>query len=299
MRNYLDLLNRIIQDGETRHDRTGVGTRSLFGEKLSFDLSKGFPAVTTKQLAWKPVVGELLWFLEGSTDERRLAELTWSADREHLVDKKTIWTANAEDFANRGLVYHDSTRRDLGKIYGAQWRSFSSPANSAHSVDQILNVIHSIKNDPMSRRHIVTAWNPLVLDYIALPACHSMFQFYVSNDDESLSCQVYQRSSDGILGLPFNIASYALLTHLIANECNLNVGKLHIAIGDAHVYLDHIPGAVHQIIRDTYPLPELEIDYDGFDLMNRLQNGFRLDDVNRFTLKNYQHHHKLDFSMAV
>ena len=207
MKQYLDALQFILEKGEDVSDRTGVGTRSVFGYQMHFDLQQGFPAVTTKKLAWRSVVGELLWFLEGSTDERRLAELTFDKPRSELVNKKTIWTANA-DAQGIALGYDNNDNyKGLGPVYGKQWRDFNG-------VDQIVWVLNEIINNPDSRRIIMSSWNPPELDAMALPPCHTMAQFKVTNG--KLSCQLYQRSADMFLGVPFNIASYSLLTHMFA-----------------------------------------------------------------------------------
>ena len=216
MKEYLSALEHILQTGKDRKDRTGIGTKGVFGYQMRFDLKEGFPAVTTKKLAWKSVVSELLWFLEGSTDERRLAEIHYGKKRRDLVEKNTIWTANA-DKQGRELGYTNTeTTKELGPIYGNQWRSWS--ANNK-TTDQIKEVIHNLKKDPYGRRHIVSAWNALDIDRMALPPCHTMFQFYVQN--KRLSCQLYQRSADMFLGVPFNIASYSLLTCILAQILNL------------------------------------------------------------------------------
>lgn len=290
MKQYNDLVNHVIQNGIKQDDRTGVGTLSVFGYQMRFNLQEGFPAITTKKLAWNSVVGELLWFLDGSTDERTLAELTFGKDRTELCDKKTIWTVNAD---NQGVALgYPNTElvKELGPIYGSQWRDFGG------KVDQIMQVINEIKTNPQSRRLIVSAWNPEVLDIVSLPSCHTMFQFYVR--DNKLSCQLYQRSGDIGLGIPFNIASYALLTHIIAKECNLGVGDFIHTIGDAHIYIDHMSALQTQINRKEYPLPKLKID-DNFDLMDRLLNGFELTDSKLFTLDNYIHHPEIKMQMAV
>lgn len=209
MYQYLEALQCIMDDGEDVNDRTGVGTRTIFGYQMRFDLMESFPAVTTKKLAWKSVVGELLWFLEGSTSDSRLAEIT-HGDK----TKNTIWTANVNK-QGKALGYTDG---ELGPVYGSQWRNFNGDG-----VDQIKTIIHQIKNDPDSRRIILSAWNPSQIDIMTLPPCHTMCQFRVING--SLSCQLYQRSADMFLGVPFNIASYSLLTHMMAQICNLRVGE--------------------------------------------------------------------------
>jgi len=296
MKQYHKLLEDILEYGEDVSDRTGVGTKSIFGYQMKFNLNEGFPAVTTKKLAWKSVVGELLWFLEGSTDERRLAELTYGKKREELVGKTTIWTANAN---NQGIAlghYNDEYIKDLGPVYGAQWRNFSYYQGSVSGEDQIVNTINEIKKNPNSRRLIVSAWNPLLLSSMALPPCHVLIHFRVYGD--KLSCLLYQRSGDAFLGIPFNIASYALLTHMIARECNLGVGEFIHSIGDAHIYNNHIKQVIEQLSREEFELPRLHID-DSFNLMEKLSMGFSINDASLFTFKNYNHHDTIKAPMAV
>jgi len=252
MKQYLDALAYILANGKEREDRTGVGTKGVFGYQMRFNLRKEFPAVTTKKLAWKSVVGELLWMLEGSADERRLAEITFEDDRENLVGKNTIWTANADNQAkNLGYVNND-TVKDLGPVYGHQWRSWD--AQLGH-VDQIAQVLEGLKYDPHSRRHIVSAWNADRVPVMALPPCHTLFQFYVQ--DGELSCQLYQRSADMFLGVPFNIASYSLLTHMFAQLLDLKVGDFVHTIGDAHIYKNHMSQVMEQISRKPMKGPKL------------------------------------------
>ena len=296
MHQYKKLINDIIVHGENVSDRTGVGTRSIFGYQMKFDLADGFPAVTVKKLAWKAVVGELLWFLEGGTDERRLAELTFGKDREDLVEKKTIWTANADKQGVDLGHYNDEYIKDLGPVYGSQWRKFSYFQGDPRGVDQVLKVIQQIKETPDSRRIIMSAWNPMVLNTMALPPCHVMAQFAVRNG--KLHCQMYQRSADVGLGVPFNIASYALLTHIIARECNLDVGTYVHTIGDAHIYNDHLYSLTEVLEREPYQLPTLEID-ESFNLIERLSAGFKTKDAFLFKLNNYQHHPEIKMNMAV
>ena len=252
MKQYLDALQHIFDNGEEVTDRTGVGTKSVFGYQMRFNLQDGFPAVTTKRLAWRSVVGELLWFLEGSTDERRLAELTYGESRNELVDKTTIWTANA-DKQGVDLGYINTTlTKHLGPVYGAQWRNF----NGEHpKCDQIANIISEIKNNPDSRRIILSAWNPLQIEQMALPPCHTMAQFRVMNG--KLNCQLYQRSADMFLGVPFNIASYSLLTHMLAHICDLEVGEFVWTGGDCHIYMNHLEQVQEQLTRDERELPYL------------------------------------------
>lgn len=263
----------ILMNGETRSDRTGVGTISMFARQLRFDLAAGFPAVTTKKLAWRSVVSELLWFLEGSSDERRLAEILHGTRDE---SKTTIWTANAN------AEYWKSKSKfagDLGRVYGVQWRdwrTFDFPGTSSYkTTDQIANLIDGLKNDPYSRRHILTAWNPGEIDKMALPPCHMMAQFYVSNN-KKLNCIMHQRSCDMFLGVPFNLASYSLLTHIIARECELGVGEFIWSGGDCHIYRNHVSAVQEQIAREPRPLPTLRIT-DGKTLGQYTVNDFVLD----------------------
>src|SRR6056300_1482656 len=252
VRQYLDALEHILENGKDRDDRTGVGTRGVFGYQMRFDLRNEFPAVTTKKLAWRSVVGELLWMLEGSADERRLAEITFEDDRENLIGKKTIWTANADNQAkNLGYVNTD-TIKDLGPVYGSQWRTWDAQLGY---VDQIAQVLEGLKYDPNSRRHIVSAWNADRVGVMALPPCHTLFQFHVQ--DGELSCQLYQRSADMFLGVPFNIASYSLLTHMFAQLLNLKVGDFIWTGGDYHIYQNHMEQVKEQITRQPRELPEL------------------------------------------
>lgn len=276
MEQYHNLLKEILEFGEERDDRTKVGTLSVFGKQLRFDLRNEFPAITTKKLAWKAVVGELLWFLEGSGDERRLAEITHGSSQ----GKTTIWTPNAlAPYWKPNAKFEG----DLGRVYGVQWRDW-------RGVDQIVNLISGLKNDPYGRRHILSAWNVDELPQMALPPCHVMSQYYVSKNKE-LSCHMYQRSVDVYLGLPFNIASYALLTHLIAQVCGLKVAELIISTGDTHVYKNHIDQVNEQLSRTEYPLPKLWINSAVDDI-----EKFTIDDIK---LVDYQSHGQLKAPMAV
>ena len=260
MKQYHDSLEYILNNGENVSDRTGVGTRSVFGYQMRFNLQEGFPAVTTKKLAWRAVVGELLWFLEGSTDERRLAEITFEKPRDELIDKSTIWTANADNQGKSLGYVNNDKEKQLGPVYGKQWRRFGNYGTH----DQIANVIKSIKENPESRRHIVSAWDATQLQYMTLPPCHTLFQFNVSNG--RLSCQLYQRSADMFLGVPFNIASYSLLTHMIAQITNLEVGDFVWTGGDCHIYQNHMEQVKEQIQREPKSLPTLEMPvFDSLD----------------------------------
>jgi len=254
MKQYLDALKYILENGKDRNDRTGVGTRGVFGYQMRFDLRNEFPAVTTKKLAWKSVVSELLWMLEGSSDERRLAEIHYGKPREELVGKTTIWTANA-DKQGKDLGYiNDDTTKDLGPVYGHQWRKWDAQIGF---VDQIAEVLENMYYDPSSRRHIVSAWNADRVNVMALPPCHTLFQFHIQ--DGELSCQLYQRSADMFLGVPFNIASYSLLTHMFAQLLELKVGDFVWTGGDCHIYQNHFEQVQEQITRTPVKGPTLEM----------------------------------------
>lgn len=273
-------------EGTDSTDRTGVGTRSMFGEQLRFDLNEGFPAVTTKKLAWKAVVSELLWFIEGSGDERRLAEIQHGT-RDSA--KTTIWTANANADYWKHKARYDG---DLGRVYGVQWRDWRSPhfegTYSFRSTDQLTNLLEGLKKDPTGRRHILAAWNPGELDKMALPPCHAFSQFYLR--DGKLSCQMYQRSADLFLGVPFNIASYALLTHLIAKEIGVGVDKFILTFGDVHIYNNHMEQVKEQISRKPYDLPQLDI--------SEVESMFTAT-PDQIKLVNYQCHPFIKAEMAV
>jgi thymidylate synthase len=261
MKTYLNSLKFVLDNGTIRSDRTGTGTIGIFGMQQRYDLSKGFPAVTTKKLAFKACLGELLWFLEGSSDERRLAEITFG-DAE---GKRTIWTDNA---LASYWIPKAKFQGDLGRVYGVQWRDFGG-------VDQLLQLVEGIKKDPYGRRHIITAWNPAELDQMALPPCHCFAQFYVSADNK-LSCQMYQRSCDMFLGVPFNIASYSLLTHMIAQVCGLGVGEFVHVLGDAHIYLNHVEQVKEQLSREPLPAPCLWINPEVTDITKFTMADFKL-----------------------
>lgn len=282
MKQYHDLCREILLKGEESVDRTGTGTHRIFGFSLRFDLCAGFPAITTKKLAWKAVVSELLWFIEGSSDERRLREIL-HGDRNSV--KKTIWTPNAEADYWKPKAAFDG---DLGRIYGVQWRSWGPRIGDR--IDQLSILIEGLKKDPTSRRHIITAWNPGELNQMALPPCHVMCQFFVSND-KKLSCHMYQRSVDVFLGLPFNIASYALFTHMIAQVCDYEVGELIISTGDTHIYTDHVDQVKEQLRRPSYPLSKLWLNPDIKEI-----DKFTMDDIK---LEGYQSHGAIKAKMAV
>lgn len=299
MKQYKDLLKHIIEENKSynfRDDRTGVTTLSSFGYQMRFNLNNGFPAQTTKKLAWTAVVAELLWFLEGSDDERRLAELTHGQPRTRLKNLRTIWTDNAD---NQGVALgyrNDELHKFLGPVYGVQWRMFGDSKGNSY-VDQISEVIQEIKTNPTSRRLVVNAWHAYDVKECALPPCHVMFQFYVKNNQ--LSCHMYQRSADAFLGVPFNIASYALLTHIIARECKLGVGDLVISFGDVHIYKNHLEAVSEVLSRQEYDLPTLLID-DGFNLKEVLAGATPLSTAkNMFHLQEYKFHPVIKASMAV
>ena len=276
MKVYLEALKDVLETGHKKDDRTGTGTISKFGMQQRYDLRKGFPAMTTKRLAWKAVVSELLWFLEGSTDERRLAEILYEDTRENLIGKRTIWTDNA-DAQGKDLGYENTDLvKELGPVYGKQWRSFSVE-DSIKEIDQIYHVIHQLKNNPDSRRIILSAWNPLELHEMALPPCHTLVQFYVQ--DGELSAQMYQRSCDKFLGESFNIASYALLIHILAQICDLKVGEFIHSIGDAHIYTNHTEQVKEQLSRTPSELPTLRMpDFTNLEeLLSCKTSDFILD----------------------
>lgn len=264
MKPYLTLMQKIMDQGLDREDRTGTGTKSIFGYQMRFDLSDGFPLVTTKKCHLKSIIHELLWFLKGETNINYL--------KDHNVK---IWDAWADEAG------------DLGPVYGAQWRSWKGADGKTH--DQLLNVVDQIKNNPYSRRHIVNAWNVGELENMALPPCHMFFQFYVGH--KTLSCQLYQRSADVFLGVPFNIASYALLTMMMAQVCQLKPGTLVHTLGDAHLYNNHLEQAKLQLNRKPYPLPNMHINPE---IQHILEFGY--DD---FELQNYQAHPHIKGEVSV
>ena len=264
MKQYLDLMQKVLNEGQEKSDRTGTGTLSIFGHQMEFDLSDGFPLVTTKKVHLKSIVHELIWFLQGSTNISYLKE-----------NGVSIWDEWADE------------KGDLGPVYGAQWRSW--PDGNNGTIDQIQNLIQGIKTNPDSRRHIVSAWNPALVDEMALPPCHSLFQFYVVN--EELSCQLYQRSADIFLGVPFNIASYALLTHMVAHVCNLKAGKFVHTFGDAHLYLNHLDQAKLQLSRDTKILPQLKLNSEVKNIFD-----FKFEDIE---ITNYESHPSISAPIAV
>ncbi|GAB5419314.1 MAG: thymidylate synthase [Crocinitomicaceae bacterium] len=264
MKQYHDLLQHILDNGTKKEDRTGTGTISVFGYQMRFDLSEGFPCVTTKKLHLRSIIHELLWFLQGDTNIQYLKE-----------NKVRIWDEWADENGN------------LGPVYGYQWRSW--PDGNNGTIDQITKLVNSLKNNPDSRRHIVSAWNVADVDNMALPPCHTLFQFYVA--DGKLSCQLYQRSADTFLGVPFNIASYALLTMMLAQVCDLEVGDFVHTFGDAHIYSNHLEQVELQLTRDFRPLPTMKINPEVKNIFD-----FKYED---FELINYDPHPHIKGAVAV
>jgi thymidylate synthase len=302
MKTYLDALQYVLDHGTERTERTGTGTLAVFGMQQRYDLSQGFPAVTTKKLAWRSVVSELLWFIEGSGDEKRLREILHGS---RSSEKTTIWTANATADYWKGRF-----EGDLGRVYGVQWRhwravkdvkagSFKDEYGNYYSsistgvqvveVDQLQQLIEGLRRDPYGRRHILSAWNPGELKDMALPPCHCFAQFFVA--DGKLSCQMYQRSCDMFLGVPFNIASYSLLTAMIAQVCGLEVGEFVHVLGDAHIYLNHVEQVKEQLTREPLPAPTLWLNPDIRDITR-----FTMADIR---LENYTSLSSISASMAV
>jgi thymidylate synthase len=264
MKQYLDLMQEILDKGALKTDRTGTGTYSVFGRQLRFDLAKGFPLVTTKKLHLRSIIYELLWFLKGDTNIKYLKD-----------NGVSIWDEWADE------------NGELGPVYGSQWRSW--PAPDGRHIDQITQVLQQIKTKPDSRRHIVTAWNPAEVDKMALPPCHALFQFYVA--EGKLSCQLYQRSADYFLGVPFNIASYALMTYMFAQQCDLLPGEFVWTGGDVHLYTNHIEQAKLQLSREPYPTPQLVIKCKPESLFD-----YKFED---FEIVNYQSHPSIKAPIAV
>lgn len=264
MKQYQDLLQRILETGVDKEDRTGTGTLSVFGHQLRFDLAKGFPLVTTKKVHLRSIIHELLWFLKGDTNVKYLKD-----------NKVSIWDEWADE------------NGDLGRVYGAQWRSWKTP--DGKEIDQISNVIQAIKTNPDSRRLLVVAFNPGELDKMALPPCHAFFQFYVAKN--KLSCQMYQRSADVFLGVPFNIASYALLTMMMAQVCDLEPGEFIHTLGDAHLYSNHLDQARLQLTREPRPLPQLKMNPNIKNIFE-----FKFED---FEVVNYDPHPHIKAEVAI
>lgn len=297
MRAYLDLLQHVLDHGLTRKDRTGTGTRSVFGYQMHFDLREGFPLVTTKRVWFKAIVRELLWFISGCTNIKPLVDhaisiwTDWPLKRYLEQKGLPIPRSDSEEWAVCRTHFEEKIRSDdlfaseygdLGPVYGKQWRDF-------FGVDQIEHVIRSLRDDPESRRHIVCTWNAAQTDHMALPPCHLLFQFYVG--DGKLSCQLYIRSNDLFLGAPFNIAQYALLTHMVAQQTDLEVGKLVYTIGDAHAYINHIDQIKEQLRREPYPLPRLEMLRHPPSIFD-----YEFDD---FSVIDYRHHEAIRAPIAV
>ncbi len=264
MKQYLDLLRHIKENGATKHDRTGVGTKSVFGYQMRFDLNKGFPLLTTKKVHLKSIIHELLWFIAGDTNIKYLKD-----------NGVSIWDEWADE------------NGDLGPVYGKQWRSWQ--ATDGRIIDQFADVVNTIKNNPDSRRMLVCAWNPADVDKMALPPCHCLFQFYVA--DNKLSCQLYQRSADTFLGVPFNIASYALLTMMLAQVCNLELGEFIHTTGDTHLYLNHLEQVDLQLSREPKELPKMWINPDVKSIFD-----FKYED---FKIENYDPHPAIKAPVAV
>jgi thymidylate synthase len=264
MKQYLDLIQHVLDNGTDKEDRTGTGTLSVFGHQMRFDLNEGFPLVTTKKVHLRSIIHELLWFLKGDTNIKYLTD-----------NKVSIWNEWADK------------NGDLGRVYGAQWRHWRRPDGS--EVDQIANLVKSLKTNPDSRRHLVVAYNPGEVDGMALPPCHSFFQFYVAKG--KLSCQLYQRSADIFLGVPFNIASYALLTQMMAQVCGYQLGDFVHTMGDAHLYRNHLDQARLQLSRDPRPLPTMKINPEVKDIF-----GFKFED---FELVGYDPHPAIKAEVAV
>ena len=292
MKQYLDMCRYILEHGEDRPDRTGTGTRSVFGYQTRYDLREGFPLLTTKKMYLRPIAEELLWFIKGDTNIK------------YLVDRNVkIWNEwpyedfkKSEDFNGETLEeFVEKIKNDdefakkhgnLGPVYGAQWRNFNN-----EGTDQLMKLIDSLKNNPFSRRHIISAWNPSQVDEMALPPCHTLMQFYVSSDKKYLSCQLYQRSADTFLGVPFNIASYALLTCMLAQVCGYEPQEFIHTLGDAHIYKDHFDVVKTQIEREPLPLPHLVLNKDIDNLFD-----FKIEDIK---LEGYQSHGPLKGKVSV
>ena len=292
MKQYLDMCRYILEHGEDRPDRTGTGTRSVFGYQTRYDLREGFPLLTTKKMYLRPIAEELLWFIKGDTNIK------------YLVDRNVkIWNEwpyedfkKSEDFNGETLEeFVEKIKNDdefakkhgnLGPVYGAQWRNFNN-----EGTDQLMKLIDSLKNNPFSRRHIISAWNPSQVDEMALPPCHTLMQFYVSSDKKYLSCQLYQRSADTFLGVPFNIASYALLTCMLAQVCGYEPKEFIHTIGDAHIYENHFDVVKTQIEREPLPLPHLVLNKDIDNLFD-----FKIEDIK---LEGYQSHGPLKGKVSV
>lgn len=290
MKQYHALLNEILEKGTDRLDRTSTGTRSIFGYQMRFDLADGFPLLTTKKVHFKSVVHELLWFITGSTNIRPLVlnnVRIWNEwPYERFVKSEAYNNESLDEYVER--IKNDQTFADkygnLGPVYGKQWRDFNG-------VDQLKQLIEGIRHNPFSRRHIISAWNPAELENMALPPCHMMMQFYVSSDRKRLSCQLYQRSADVFLGVPFNIASYALFTHLVAQVCDLEAGEFIHTFGDVHIYNDHMEQVALQLSREPLPLAHLRLN----PMIKEIED-FRYEDIE---LLDYQSHPAIKAKVSV
>lgn len=293
MKQYHELMQHVLDNGVKKDDRTGTGTISVFGYQMRFDLSEGFPLMTTKKLHIKSILHELLWFIQGDTNIQYLDQngvRIWDDWPFAKFQKSDSYNGETiREFAERVATDEDFAKQwgDLGPVYGYQWRSWPTP--NGESVDQLLNVIEQIKNTPDSRRLIVSAWNPGMIQDMALPPCHAFFQFYVA--DGKLSCQLYQRSADIFLGVPFNIASYAMLTHMIAQACDLEVGEFVHTLGDAHIYLNHIDQVKEQLSRDFRALPKLVVNPHVKNILD-----FKFED---FGIEGYDPHPHIKAQVAV
>lgn len=292
MKQYLDMCRYILEHGEDRPDRTGTGTRSVFGYQTRYDLREGFPLLTTKKMYLRPIAEELLWFIKGDTNIKYLVDRNvkiWNEwPYEDFKKSEDFNGETLEEFVEKIKNDDDFAKKhgNLGPIYGAQWRNFNN-----EGTDQLMKLIDSLKNNPFSRRHIISAWNPSQVDEMALPPCHTLMQFYVSSDKKYLSCQLYQRSADTFLGVPFNIASYALLTCMLAQVCGYEPKEFIHTIGDAHIYKNHFDVVKTQIEREPLPLPRLVLNKDIDNLFD-----FKIEDIK---LEGYQSHGPLKGKVSV
>lgn len=292
MKQYLDMCRYILEHGEDRPDRTGTGTRSVFGYQTRYDLREGFPLLTTKKMYLRPIAEELLWFIKGDTNIKYLVDRNvkiWNEwPYEDFKKSEDFNGETLEEFVEKIKNDDDFAKKhgNLGPVYGAQWRNFNN-----EGTDQLMKLIDSLKNNPFSRRHIISAWNPSQVDEMALPPCHTLMQFYVSSDKKYLSCQLYQRSADTFLGVPFNIASYALLTCMLAQVCGYEPKEFINTIGDAHIYKNHFDVVKTQIEREPLPLPRLVLNKDIDNLFD-----FKIEDIK---LEGYQSHGPLKGKVSV
>lgn len=292
MKQYLDMCRYILEHGEDRPDRTGTGIRSVFGYQTRYDLREGFPLLTTKKMYLRPIAEELLWFIKGDTNIKYLVDRNvkiWNEwPYEDFKKSEDFNGETLEEFVEKIKNDDDFAKKhgNLGPVYGAQWRNFNN-----EGTDQLMKLIDSLKNNPFSRRHIISAWNPSQVDEMALPPCHTLMQFYVSSDKKYLSCQLYQRSADTFLGVPFNIASYALLTCMLAQVCGYEPKEFIHTIGDAHIYKNHFDVVKTQIEREPLPLPRLVLNKDIDNLFD-----FKIEDIK---LEGYQSHGPLKGKVSV